>query len=196
MTNCLPVLVLSEADSTYIRTIRNMLFAKGKLKTVYETLIFATGENGIEAIAQTMKTFDGLPIVIVPSTTLGKSIKQRLQRLVYHDEPEKVYELDDFDFTIKRFEDLIPQNYLEAFSRVYVQSVIGLDFHYEQGGSPFLTQVEQFIADRSIVIPDDFYKKISEEIKFSVLRYFDDIRIPFDYLRVWEKIWNTILSSN
>jgi len=191
---CVPIVVLNEWDQAYIALIKNILSAKGKLNTVYETLVFATGENGIDGAAEAFSDGDNLPLVLLPSDTVGKRVKQRLLGARYKNSPQKVLELADFAPHLEKFEDLMPANFVEIFSRLYLNGILDEGFVYNKNQN-LLSQIEEYAKGNNIALPKDYRSEMAKRMKLNTMINFKNVHIKSKYKSLWVKIWKTLLSN-
>lgn len=194
LAGCLPIIVLNEYDQYYLSLIKSMLAAKKELTTVYETLVFATGENGIDAATEAFSDGNDLPVVLLPSTETGKQIKARLIKTRYKDAPKKILEIADFDPEAKKFEDLIPSNFIEIFSRLYLAEILDKDFRYNKN-EDLLIQIENYAAEKKIHLPENYRIEMAKRMKLNTMRYFRDVHIPLRFRHIWVKIWATLIAT-
>ena len=195
MAGCMPIIVLDDQDEYYLSLIKSVLCATGRLRTVYNTLIFAAGENGIDAVAEMFSDHDkDMPLVLLPSTTKGKLIKGRLLKDRYGNDKDKVLELQDFIKTAESFEDIMPSGFMELFSRLYLKEILGKDFVYNQD-LPFVKQIENYALQNKITLPADYRSETARRMKLNTMTNFTDVRrhIKGKYLNNWVKIWRVLL---
>ena len=193
LAGCVPIVVLSENDRTFLQITKNVLIATGQLDTIYETLVFSTGPNGIDSAAQTFSGDDDLPVVLLPATEEGKKIEKRLIEGVYSNEKEKVLSLRNFDEDLVDFEDIIPDRYVSIFSSVFLKDVLGKDFVYSKKRK-LLEQVYAYAKENNIELPDNFRYELAKRMRLNTMRFFRDVRIPKKYLKIWKTIWYKLLS--
>ena len=194
MAGCWPIVVLNDWDEHYLSLIRNILSANGRLRSVYTTLVFATGENGIDATSEAFSDGEDYPVILLPSDPVAKKIKARLLNGKYKNFPGKVLELSDFISDAVKFEDLIPGNIVEIFSRVYLQNTLGAGFTYnkEEG---LIEQVNSYATQNSIELPIDFRTQIAKRMKLNTMAYFKDVRIKGSRMNEWHRIWDALLKE-
>jgi ABC-type phosphate transport system ATPase subunit len=191
---CLPIIVLNEWDQFYISLIKNILCAEGKLKTVHETLVFATGENGVDGAAEAFNDEGNLPIVLLPSDEEGKIVKARLVADKYKKSPQKVMELADFGGGLVTFEDLIPSNFVEIFSRLYLAGVLGSKFVYDKK-EDLLGQIIKYAKLNKIELPANFRTAMAMRMKINTMKNYQNVNISGSYVRMWQKIWVKMLTT-
>jgi len=205
MAGCWPIVVLNESDENYLSLTKNMLVAKGLFRSVYNVLIFATGENGIDAACKLFSEDEDYPMVLLPSGPVGKAIKNRLVTGIYKNCPKKVMELADFS-SMTRFENLIPSTFVEMFSRSYLTSILGQGvmpylarilgqgFVYNKK-QDFIEQIEEYARTKNIELPVKYRSEISKRIKLSTMSQYKNIIIPSKYISTWKGIWTALLKK-
>ncbi len=194
MAACLPVIVLNNRDEDYLSIIKNILTAEGRLNTVYTILIFAAGENGIDAAAETFAAGDDLPLIFLPSDVSGRAVKKRLTAGKYSSCPQKVLEVSDFMKDGRDFEDLIPSVFTEIFSKLYIEKLLGKGFVYEKKDKKLIEQIESYSREHQIKLPDNYRSEISRRMKVNTMKNYADVNIPSSYISTWTKIWKQLLT--
>ena len=195
MAGCLPIIVLDDQDEYYLSLIKNILCGFGKLRTVYNTLVFAAGKNGVDAVAEMFSANDkDMPLILLPSTTKGKLIKERLLGGKYKNDPRKILELQDFIKDAEAFEDIMPGGFMELFSRLYLHEILGKGFVYDKG-QPFIKQIEAYALQKGITLPADYRSETARRMKLNTMMNFGDVKrhIKGKYLANWIKIWKALL---
>jgi hypothetical protein len=193
LAGCVPIMVLNAEDRTYLQTTKNVLIATGNLDTVYETLIFSTGANGIDASSMVFSGEDDLPVVLLSGTTADLAVRDRLVNGVYKREAAKVLRLTDFDPNVMYFEDMIPEKYVGMFSTVYLKELLGAEFKYDKKRA-LLEQVYGYAEEKGIKLPNNAREEMARRMRLNTMRYFRDVRIPKKYIKLWKKVWLTLLS--
>jgi len=192
MAGCFPIVMLNEYDENYLTIIKNILSAKGKLASVHTILIFATGENGIDAASEAFSADEDYPVILLPSDAEGRAVKARLLQGRYHRYPHKVIELSDIIKDAVKFEDLIPGNFVEIFSRVYLSGLLGEGFNYDRK-KDLITQIEEYAVMKDLVLPEHYRSELAKRMKINTMMHFKDVHIPYKYLKNWLKIWKALL---
>lgn len=192
LAGCVPIVVLNEEDQYYLSLIKNILSAKGKLNIVYETLVFSTGENGVDSAAETFSAGEDMPVVLLPADEAGHRVKKRLLSAGYKNCPEKVMMLSDFIASAKNFEDIIPSKFVEIFSRLYLNEILGDQFKYDKSVE-LIEQIETYAAANKITLPLQYRAEMAKRMKLNTMMYFRDVKIPGKYLKDWQNIWKTLL---
>lgn len=193
MAGCVPIVVLYDSDEFYISLIKNVLSAKGKFDTVYTPLVIATGENGIDAAAEAFSAGEDLPKVFLASDERSREIKARLLQGAYKKSQQKVLELSDFVPDVENFEDIIPSNFVEIFSRLYLKEILGDNFVYNKEVK-LLKQIEEYAQANDIILPNNYRSEMAKRMKINTMIYFRDVNIPGKYVRIWTKMWYKLLS--
>ena len=193
LAGCVPVMVLNEADRTYLQIIKNVLVATGHLSTIYETLVFSTGPNGIDAAAETFSGDEDLPVVLLPNNEAAQKVRTRLINGVYKNEKQKVLTLKDFEGAGEEFEDIIPPKYVSIFSSVFLKETLGADFKHNMK-KDLLKQVNEYVEAKNIELPSNFRYELAKRMRLNTMRFFKDVKIPKKYLKLWKSIWYHILS--
>ena len=193
LAGCLPIVVMDEQDMSYLQIIKNVLAAKGRLNTVYETLIFSTGENGIDAATEIFSADDSLPAVLLSSDEHSRKIKARLLRGTYKNEKHKVFEVSDFKDDAVHIEDIIPSNFVEIFSRVYLKETLGQGFEYNHK-IPLISQIEEYSKKNSVKLPPKYRAEMARRMKVNTMKFYNDVNIPMHYTQVWMKLMRSLLS--
>jgi len=194
LAGCLPIVVLNEPDQYYLSLIRNILVAKDRLNTVYDTLVFSTGANGIDAAAEAFSEADDMPAVILPSDDEGKRIKKRMLAGGYAKCPKKIFELSDFIPRARKFEDLIPVELVELFSRLYLHEILGKGFVYDRR-KDLIGQIEGYAQLNDIELPENYRSEIAKRMKISTMTHFRNVSIKRSVLNDWLKIWKALLNA-
>ncbi|MCL2674980.1 MAG: ATP-binding protein [Firmicutes bacterium] len=192
MAGCFPVVVMNEYDEYYLSIIKNILAAKGKLNTVHNILIFATGENGIDAASEAFSSDEDYPVILLPSDNDSRRVKERLVAGKYKDHRDKILELSDFIEGAVKFEDLIPDNFVEIFSRVYLQNILDKDFVYDKK-QDLILQIENYAFSKGITLPVKYRSELAKRMKIQTMMHFRDVNIPGKYVTNWLKIWRALL---
>jgi len=194
LAGCLPIVVLDEQDMSYLQIIKNVLAAKGRLNTVYETLIFSTGANGIDAITEVFSADESLPVVLLPSDESSRKIKARLLRGTYKNEKHKVFEISDFMEEAVYTEDIVPSNFVEIFSRVYLREILGDGFEYSNK-VPLISQIEEYAKKNGIALPMDYRAAMAKRMKINTMKFYNDVNVPNRYVGIWLKIMKSLLTA-
>lgn len=193
MAGCWPIVVLSESDENYLSLTKNMLIAKGALRSIYNISVFATGENGIDAACKLFSDGDDYPMVLLPSDPASKIIKKRLIGGIYKKCPKKVMEIADFSHSTT-FEHLIPTTFVEMFSRKYLTSILGQGFVYNKN-KDLIQQIEEYAIEKKIELPANYRAEIAKRMKMTTMSQYKNIIIPGKYTSTWKAIWAALLSE-
>jgi hypothetical protein len=191
----LPILVLEESHKNYLEIMKIYLQERGKIRTFYSPEIFTCSKNSLETFAQLYRVNNNYPLVVLESNRSGREIKARLCKYLYADYKEKVNELDDFDRTTIYFEDLFPLEIFEEFAKNYIRSITDDGFIFIKNVD-CLSQIRQYAKAHNHELPADYLVVMSRKIRNNMLRYQEHVRIPADYIRLWAKLWNKLLSDN
>jgi hypothetical protein len=189
LAGCVPVVVLSEQDQYYLSLVKNVLTAKGRLDIIYETLVFSTGENGIDAATETFSAGEDLPVVFLSADDAGHRVKKRLLANGYRNAADKILMITDFLPNATNVEEIIPAKFVEIFSRVYLQEILGDQFKYDKSQN-LVEQIETYAAANKIVLPPLYRAEMAKRMKLNTMMYYKDVKIPGKYIRDWQKIWN------
>jgi AAA15 family ATPase/GTPase len=192
LAGCVPVVVLNEEDQYYLSLVKNILTAKGKLNIVYETLVFSTGENGIDAASETFSAGDDLPVVLLTADDVGQRVKKRLLAKGYKNAPDKIMMISDFLPNAKYMEDIIPAKFVEIFSRLYLNEILGDKFRYDKTQN-LIEQIETYAAANKITLPPSYRAEMAKRMKLNTMMYYRDVRIQGKYTRDWQNIWKNLL---
>ncbi|MDR0855900.1 MAG: hypothetical protein LBM78_00650, partial [Clostridiales bacterium] len=195
LAGCVPVVVLNEQDQYYLSLIKNILVAKGKMNVIWETLVFSTGPNGIDAAAETFAAGADLPVVLLTADEQGEKVRARLLARGYKDDQQKVMSLTDFVPGATTFEDIIPANFVEIFSRLYLAELLGNDFQYDKTQN-LLQQIEEYAAEHEIELPFNYRSELAKRMKLNTMRFYRDVRLPRRYVLDWINIWHTLLARS
>ncbi|MDR1094656.1 MAG: ATP-binding protein [Clostridiales bacterium] len=193
LAGCLPIVVMDEQDMSYLQIIKNVLCAKGRLNTVYETLIFSTGANGIDAATEIFSADESLPVVLLASDENSRRIKERLLRGTYKHEKHKVFSISDFMDEAVYVEDIMPSNFVEIFSRVYLRETLGEGFEYSHK-VPLISQIEEYAKKNSIKLPVNYRAEMARRMKINTMKFYNDVNIPLRYTQVWMKMLHSLLT--
>jgi hypothetical protein len=193
MAGCWPVVVLSESDENYLSLTKNMLTARGMLNCVYNILVFATGANGVDAACKLLSDGEDFPMVLLPSDPLSNVIRQRLVDGLYRNSAWKVMEISDFSNGTK-FENLIPDNFVEMFSRRYLSNILDKEFKHNPR-KDLIEQIEEYALQKSIWLPSDYRIEMSRRMKLNTMSSHRDIIIPKKFVSTWRKIWTALLRT-
>jgi len=194
MAGCWPVVVLNDWDEHYLSLIRNILMAEGKLPSVYTTLVFAAGPNGIDSVAEAISEGDDYPAILLPSDDEGREVKARLLAGKYKNHADKVKEISDFLPKAVKFEDLIPTTFIEIFSRNYLTHLLGKGFVYDDKRD-LLEQVNEYAKQNEIALPANYRIQIAKRMKLNTMQRYKDVRIKPSYMSDWVKIWSALLKE-
>ncbi|MDR3186164.1 MAG: AAA family ATPase [Christensenellaceae bacterium] len=199
LAGCLPIIVLNEEDESYLSLIKNILISKGKLNTIYQTLVFSTGKTGIDSICAMFSDNGDLPAVLFASDNEGQEIKQRLLLGKYKTSPDKLLSLGDYLKGAIYIEDIMPINYVELSARLYISEILdkGIDdpnlkFSFSSKTS-LISQIYDFVKEKNIVLPKNFRYEISKRTKINVMSFYNDVHIPYRYIDSWTKIWRDLI---
>jgi hypothetical protein len=193
MAGCLPIVVMDEQDMSYLQIIKNVLCAKGRLNTVYETLIFSTGANGIDAATEIFSADESLPVVLLASDENSRRIKERLLRGTYKHEKHKVFSISDFMDEAVYVEDIMPSTFVEIFSRVYLRETLGEGFEYNHK-VPLIGQIEEYAKKNSVKLPPNYRAEMARRMKINTMKFYNDVNIPLKYTQVWMKMLHSLLT--
>jgi hypothetical protein len=194
MAGCFPIVVLNEWDENYLSIIKNILSAKNKLGSVHTLLIFATGENGIDAACEAFSEDLEVPVVLLPSDANGQAIKRRLLDGTYEYFPTKILMLGDIVKDAVKFEDLIPGNFVEIFSRVYLSHLLGEGFTYDKK-KDIIWQIEDYAVANGIALPKNYRSELAKRMKINTMMHFKDVHISGKYQNNWMNIWRALLKA-
>ncbi|MDR0752175.1 MAG: ATP-binding protein [Christensenellaceae bacterium] len=191
LAGCLPIIVLNEEDESYLSLIRNILFSKRRLPTVYQTSVFAAGVSGIDSICSMFSDSGDFPAVLLSSDEIGLKIKDRLVYRKYKSAPQKVKLISDYLKNAVFIEDLFPENYIELSARLYLSEIVP-GFQFKKGTS-LITQIYDFTKVNNISLPLNFRYEIAKRVKLNLMTFYKDVHIPFKYVNCWAKIWNDLI---
>ncbi|MDR3185821.1 MAG: AAA family ATPase [Christensenellaceae bacterium] len=199
LAGCLPIIVLNEEDESYLSLIKNILISKGKLNTIYQTLVFSTGKSGIDSICAMFSDGADLPAILLASDSEGNEIKKRLLEGKYKASPEKVKSLSDYLKGATYIEDIMPINYVEVSSRLYISEVLDKNiesdnekFSFSQSKS-LMVQIFEHAQSKNIELPKNFRYEIAKRTKINVMSFYKDVHIPYRYVDSWTKIWRDLI---
>ncbi len=194
LAGCLPIITLNEEDRCYLTLIKNVLSATQKFNTIYETLVFSTGPNGIDACAELLSEGGSLSTVILPSDAAGKAVKKRLTDGLYSKVPHKVLELSDLFPGAVTSEDIIPAEFIELFSRMYLAELLGKGFVYDRRRG-LIEQIEAYAREKRIALPGNYRAEIAKRMKLSTMRNFASFRVKIKntYFRNWTRMWERLV---
>ncbi|MDR3186657.1 MAG: ATP-binding protein [Christensenellaceae bacterium] len=195
LAGCLPIIVLNEEDESYLSLIKNILISKGKLNTIYQTLVFSTGIFGIDSICSMFSDGGDLPAVLLASDSEGESIKKRLIEGKYKNSPDKVLSLNDYLKGATYIEDIMPINYVEVSARLYISQILDTadeKFSFSQNTS-LMSQLLEYATAKKIILPKNFRYEISKRTKINVMSFYNDVHIPYRYVDSWTKIWRDLI---
>ncbi|MDR2266168.1 MAG: ATP-binding protein [Christensenellaceae bacterium] len=191
LAGCLPIIVLNEEDETYLSLIKNILISKGKLNTIYQTLVFSTGLYGIDSICAMFSDGGDLPAVLLAGDEESTIIKERLLDGKYKKSPEKVLSISNYLKTATYMEDLLPINYVELSARLYLAEILpGFSFTPTQS---IMKQIIDFAENANITLPKNFRYEIAKRVKLNVMSFFRDVHIPYKYTDCWSKLWKGLI---
>jgi len=195
MAGCLPIIVLHKHDEAYLSLIKNMLVANGRFSTIQTVLVFAAGAGGIDSVAEAFSEDDAdhnYPMILLASDTEGKEIKERLRKGKYVTEPKKVLELGDLVADAVTFEDLIPSDLNEMFSRVYLKSMLGDGFAYDKK-TGLIKQIQDYAEKNGVALPAGYRIELAKRMKINTLIHYRDIHVPAGYIAKWKKVWHSLV---
>jgi AAA15 family ATPase/GTPase len=192
LAGCVPIVVLNEEDQYYLSLVKNILTAKGKLRVVYETLVFSTGENGIDAAAETFSAGDDLPVILLTADDAGHRVQKRLLQNGYKNAADKVLMITNYLPNAKYMEDIIPSKFVEIFSRLYLTEILGEQFRYDKTQN-LVDQIETYAAANRITLPKNYRGEMAKRMKLNTMMYYRDVKIPGKYIRDWMLIWKDLL---
>jgi hypothetical protein len=189
---CLPIMVLNDEDEAYLSLTRSILTSKGKFKTVYQTLIVSTGINGLSGTADMFADNSDLPAALIPNDTDGEYDK--LISAKYAQSKHKVAVLSQFLKGATEFEDLIPVSFIDMSSRLYLRAILGDGFTFNPSGKTLKAQVEDYAAQKRIVLPLNWRYEVAKRVKLNIMSYFGKVFIPAKYIRAWDKMWKVLIA--
>jgi AAA15 family ATPase/GTPase len=196
LAGCLPIIVLNEEDESYLSLIKNILISKGKLNTIYQTLVFSTGKFGIDSICAMFSDGGDLPAVLLASDGEGMEIKRRLIDGKYKDSPEKIRSLSDYLKGATYIEDMMPINYVEVSARLYISEILDTEsekFSFSTNTS-LMGQILDYAKAKNISLPKNFRYEVAKRTKINVMSFYNDVHIPYRYVDCWTKIWRDLIS--
>ncbi|MDR2267794.1 MAG: ATP-binding protein [Christensenellaceae bacterium] len=193
LSGCLPIIVLTEADETYLSLIKNILIALGKFRSVFQTSVFSTGPDGIDSICEMFSDGDDLPAVFLSSDAEGKAIKERLIQTVYANAQSKILSVSDYQKDAEYLEDLIPQAYIELSAKKYIKTISGSDFQITEKNRNIIPKLLKYAEDYDIILPMNFRYEIAKRVKLNVMSFYKDVHISFLHSTRWIKIWKDLI---
>ncbi|MDR0697064.1 MAG: ATP-binding protein [Christensenellaceae bacterium] len=193
LSACLPIIVLTDADEAYLSLIKNILFSRGLLRTVFQTSVFSTGEDGIDAITEMFCDGDDLPAVFLTSDETGIEIKERLLSTIYKNAPQKIRSVSDYKKKAELIEDLLPFDYLEISARKYVRSFLGTNFKFDPKGKSLTTQALKYAETHAIELPLTFRYEIAKRVLLNLTSFYKDVKISLLLKLRWAKIWRDLI---
>ncbi|MDR3186761.1 MAG: AAA family ATPase [Christensenellaceae bacterium] len=193
LSGCLPIIVLSEEDEAYLTLIKNMLIAKGKLRTIYQSLVFSAGIDGMDAICDMFGDGSDLPVVLLGSDDIATSVKSRLLASLYKDSPEKIRTVSNYLKDAVYIEDLIPAMFIEIPAKHYILKQIGPDFKFAPKSKSVIAPVLDYAKQRSIELPSNFRYEIAKRVRLNLMSFYSNVRIPYSHRKCWEKLWKDLI---
>lgn len=199
MAGCLPIVVLNDNDEYYLSLMKNILTARGKLNTVHTVLVFATGENGIDAVAEAFSNENDLPLILLPSDAEGKHVKERLLADKYMTCPQKIFELGQFVKEAQTFEDLMPGEFMQLASHVYLKEILGEGFFTVfDKEKPILPQIEAYAQETFVELPKNYRNEMAKRMKLRTMLSYSDVllsnSVSGKHMSNWLKIWRALLA--
>ncbi|MCL2821574.1 MAG: bacteriohemerythrin [Firmicutes bacterium] len=207
IVGCWPIVLLEPQDMYYLQVIKNILIAKGKLNTIYELVIFSSGENAIDSLTELYGSNGVLPSVLLGSDAKNRMVKDRLAKGIYEKNTQKLFDLNDFvkenTPITKRleeegsvcFEDLMPPKFIELFLLDHIQFVLDKEFVYNKNRS-LIPQMEEYATEKGIILAPNYREEMAKAMKISIMYKYNDPRIPCHYLKVWRRIMKTLLKDH
>ena len=191
-----PIAVVDFQDVSYLQMIKDILLSKGKLNTFYDVLVFAGGDNGIDANAEIFSVGGEPPAVLLASDEQGHAIKARLLSTTYKHCKHKVFEISDFVSGAVQFEDLMPPQFIEKFLGDYFDKLLDVNFKFVGGLRLSLTeQIEEYAKRNNITLPPKYRAKMAKEMKLRVRDMYVDNKIPGSYGKMWLKMMKALLGD-
>lgn len=193
LSACLPIIVLSDADEAYLSLIKNILFSKGFLRTIYQVSVFSAGPEGIDSITEMFTDNDDLPAVFLASDDAGKTIKSRLLSSIYVGSPHKIKTVSDYLKKAEIIEDLIPFEYIEISAKKYIRSLLGSNFQIIKGHTSLTNQALKYAQDNDIELPQNFRYEVAKRVMLNITSFYKDVKISFFCKIRWARIWKDLI---
>ncbi len=192
LTNCDPVIVLSETDQFLLTAMKNFISGTGKLKIKNDVVFVSTGENGIDGTAQILSEGRELPKIFITETS-QEVIGQRILKTTYSKNEQNVVFLSQFG-EFETLEDVFPYEIFARGAGSYLIRV--LDSHFElDTGFPFVSQVENYAKENKHNLPANFREEIAKRVKTYLYKNFENLKISRQTKKLWASIIDSLIAN-
>ena len=191
LNGCTPVVVLSNADQTYLSAIKNYVAGKGKFRITHDIVFVSTGVNGVDGVAQVLSEGKELPKVFLSADEDGSKMKSYLVSHAYKNNVNQVFTMKDFG-PYKHLEDCIPYEIIAKASGKYLAGILDSKFEIDTE-ELFLIQVENYAQKKNYTLPKNYRDEIAIRVKRYFSKNYDDLKIPRHIRKIWENIISAVI---
>ena len=187
------VIVMSNADQNYLNIIRNYLVSTGKYQNFDEVVFVATGDNGIDGVAQILGKGRGLPNVLLSADAHGEDMRKYLYKHAYSNASQKVFCLDQFG-KFQTIEDVFPYEIYAYGAGNYLAGLLGDDFEIDTA-RPLLEQIREYATNNNLRLPVDFREELSRRVKTYIQKNYKSVKLSRNTRKLWEDLITNISSE-
>ena len=191
LKNSKSVMVVGQADQTYLNIIKNYVLTSGKFKGFNDIIFVVASANGVDGLAQILGKGQGLPKVVLPCTEGGLHMQDYLCKHSYKNSTDKVLLISQFGKYIS-IEDAMPYKLFAYGAGNYLAEFFGKEFELDTKQS-FLTQLYTYAQEHSIKLPDNFRDEVALRVNAYIQKNYKDIKIPHATKKAWLNIISKLI---
>lgn len=186
LSSALSVMVIGQADQTYLNIIKNYVYTSGKVKGYPETIFVVAKANGVDGLAQILAKGRGLPKVLLPNTEGGLHMQDYLNKHSYKNSTDKLVLMSEFG-KYNTIEDVIPYQWFAYGAGNYLAEFFGKDFELNTSQG-LMSQLYAYAQEHSIDLPDNFRDEMAVRVNAYVQKNHKEIKIPHKNFKLWLNI--------
>ena len=191
MTAFVPVLVPDTSDVFYLDVIKNYLAAGGWIYNSRDILFIPVGERGAEKTAKMLMTDGSLPHVILPATSAGSEMAQRLKSGLYGGyNSRRVISLSNIKRKAVSMEYLIPDRWIAEAAGVYIRSITSPAFDLKS--RHLFKRIGEYAAAFNLNLPSDYREVIAQSVKVYAVKRYPKLKMSKCLFRKWRKLFGFV----